>query len=132
MIRDHYAAIEAFFQAQGLDVYDADVNDMPSQKYAVVYLDNGRRTSRRLGFNPQQHARFEFMVRSVGGDAFQCRWVAERVARIVGHRLIVPGWSCRAVESVYSGTPTRDDDLATNITETIDGFAFDSAALASA
>ena len=132
MIREHYAAIEAFLQAQGLDVYDADVNDMPSQRYAVVYLDNGRRTSQRLGFNPQSHARFEFMVRSVGMDTAQCRWVAERVARIVGERLTVPGWQCRPVESVYSGTPTRDDDLATNITETIDGFAFDSAALASA
>ena len=132
MIREHYAAIEAFLQAQGLDVYDTDVNTMPSQRYAVVYLDNGRRTSRRLGFNPQSHARFEFMVRSVGMDATQCRWVAERVARIVGHRLDVPGWSCRPVEAIYSGSPVRDDDLAVNITETVDGFAFDSAALESA
>lgn len=129
MIREHFAAIEAFLAAQGLDVYDADVNVVPSQRYAVVYLDNGRRTSQRLGFNPQSHARFEFMVRSVGHDAFQCRWVAERVQRIVGQRLDVPGWSCRPVEAVYSGSPVRDDDLATNITETVDGFAFDSAAV---
>ena len=124
--RQPFPAIEAFLQAQGVrHVLDADVaGDIPTGGYVVVYLSDPLRRHHRM---PRRHElyRFELMVRSVGVDVQQARWLSERVDRLTDHILTVDGWSCRRIEPLYAGTPTRDDDLTVTVTEIIAGYGYD-------
>lgn len=124
-VADHFAAIESFLHDQGVvHVLDAEVDVIPAQGYVVVYLSDPLRHQHRM---PRRHERraFELMTRSVGRDARQARWISARVARLVDHRLDVPGWDCRRIEPRYAGSPVRDDDLTSTVTEIISGYGYD-------
>jgi len=123
--RDHQAALESAIKAQGVaHVFDSEVDTIPSQGYVVVYLSDPLRAQHRM---PRRHERygFEFMVRCVGRDARQARWLSERVDRLVDTALVVAGWDCRRIGPRYSGYPTRDDDLTSTVTEVVSGYGYD-------
>ena len=123
--RDHQAALEAAIKAQGVThVFDSEADTIPSQGYVVVYLSDPLRAQHRM---PRRHERygFEFMVRCVGRDARQARWLSERVDRLVDTALTVEGWDCRKIGPRYSGYPTRDDDLTSTVTEIVSGYGYD-------
>lgn len=123
--RQHFPAIESFLHAQGIThVLDAEVVDIPAGGYVVVYLNDPLRRQHRL---PRRHERyrFELMIRCVGTDPRQARWLSERVGRLVDHELVVDGWVCRRVEPLYTGHPMRDDDLTVTVTEIVSGYGYD-------
>jgi hypothetical protein len=124
-VRDHFAAIEAFLHDQGVtNVFDAEVEEIPTGGYVVVYLSDPLRQMHRM---PRRHEkyRFELMVRCVGRDARQARWISDRVNRLTDHVLAVPGWDCRRVEPLYAGHPSRDDDLTAAVVEIVSGYGYD-------
>ena len=123
--RDHQAALEAAVRAQGVvNVFDAEVSEIPTGGYVVLYLSDPLRAMHRM---PRRHERygFEFMVRCVGRDARQARWLSERVDRLVDTSLVVAGWDCRKIGPRYTGHPTRDDDLTSTVTEIVSGYGYD-------
>ena len=123
--RAHQAAIEAFLLAQGIpNVFDAEVPTIPTGGYVVLYLSDPLRHQHRL---PARHERFTFelMVRAVGRDVRQARWLSERVDRLTDHTLVVEGWECRRIGPRYSGFPGRDDDLTSTVTEIVSGYGYD-------
>lgn len=124
--RDHQSALEAALKAQGIaHVYDSEVvGTIPTGGYVVLYLSDPLRGQHRL---PRRHERynFEFMVRCVGRDARQARWISERVDRLVDTTLTVDGWECRRIWPRYNGAPTRDDDLTVTVTEIVSGYGYD-------
>ena len=124
--RDHQAALEAAVKAEGVtNVFDSEVGpDIPTGGYVVLYLSDPLRGQHRL---PRRHERYayEFMVRCVGRDARQARWISERVDRLVDTSLTVDGWECRRIGPRYAGYPTRDDDLTSTVTEIVSGYGYD-------
>lgn len=125
-VREHMAALAAAVEAEGVThVLDSDVGrEIPKAGYVVVYLSDPLRSQHRM---PRRHERygFEFMVRCVGRDARQARWLSERVDRLVDTSLTVAGWECRRIFPRYAGYPTRDDDLTSTVTEIVSGYGYD-------
>lgn len=73
----------AFWQAQGLTVFDGEPPSAPTAPYLCVYSDDGEYDADSLGVKPTS-ARWALRTLSVGVDGRQTRWVRDRARRIVG------------------------------------------------
>lgn len=91
------------------------------QRYAVVFIaPSTKRRPRYTG--GQSRTVYTVTVHSVGLDEDLALWVHERVDRLTGRVLVVPGYELWPVEFVTSRPPELDDDSPTPLWFTVTQF----------
>lgn len=90
-------------------VFDGDVQGRP-QRYVLVHSTRGLARTDRLAGGAPTRIRKSYWVHSVGASKGQADAVAEKVLqRLVGTRLVVPGWVCEPLTHEASEPTTKDD-----------------------
>lgn len=81
--------------------------------YVVVYVDSGVRSVERESSEQPTKADFRITTHSVGVDANQARYFAEKVmAQFLGWRPVVAGWAPQAVAHSRSQPVTADASVS--------------------
>lgn len=89
--------------------YSAGTDDPRPARYAVVFL--GRASKPRTRFSGGQWRDvYTVTVHSVGEDENLSFWVEERVAKLTGAKLTVPGRNVWPVQYTTGQPPSLDDD----------------------
>ena len=122
MIRAHRdvvkASLEADLPGSVFSSYSA-VKD--SKRYAVVFI--ARTSKPQLRYTSGQvRDVFTVTVHSVGVDEDSALWVQERVDRLTGRQLVVPGRRLQKVRYVTGRPPELDDDSTAPLWFTISQF----------
>jgi hypothetical protein len=115
VIRAHKAAVLARLRADpsmASNVIDGIVDPIAPvvlPPYVVVSMDSGRRTVERESSEQPTAAEFRIIIHSVGVDADQAGYFAERVmAQLLGWRPTVAGWAPQSMQHVRS-VPVQPD-----------------------
>lgn len=133
MIRAHKAAVLSRLRADPAmanNVIDGIVDPLAPvvpAPYVAVAMDSGRRTVERESSETPTSAEFRITIHSVGVDADQAGFFAERVmAQLLGWRPTVAGWAPQAVQHSRS-LPAQPDVTVNPATQYItDVFALTS------
>lgn len=80
-----------------------------TQRYAVVFVSKSAIQRARFSAGQTRDV-YTVTVHSVGMDEDLAFWVQERVDRLTGRKLIVPGRSVWPVEYITGRQPALDDD----------------------
>jgi len=81
--------------------------------YVVVYVDSGVRVVERESSEQPSRADFRITTHSVGVDANQARFFAEKVMdQFLGWRPVVTGWAPQAVAHSRSQPVTADTSIS--------------------
>lgn len=87
--------------------------------YVAVSMDSGRRTVERESSETPTAAEFRITVHSVGVDADQAAYFAERVmGQLLGWRPVVAGWAPQAVQH-FRSAPVQPDTSVNPATQYI-------------
>jgi hypothetical protein len=126
--RAHAAAVLALLDADpDLIVYDGEIPDAATGRYAVVYvttpLDRGPRLSAHMS-----HRLLTVAVMCVGDSPNECRWVAEKAqGRLRRVRPAVSGATCTPLQLVTAGQVAPDDSIEPPAWTATDVWQFSSA-----
>lgn len=81
--------------------------------YVVVYVDSGARSVERESSEQPTAAEFRIVTHSVGADANQARYFAEKVmTQFLGWRPTVTGWAPQAVSHSRSQPVQADTSVS--------------------
>lgn len=108
-MRAHRDAVIASLQADLPGSVFKSYSAADESRYAVVFIArSSKRRTRYVG--PQSQDVFTVTIHSVGSDEDSCLWVQERVDKLTGRRLVVPGRSLWPVEFITGQAANLDDD----------------------
>lgn len=115
MIRAHSAALAAFLQAQGVKVYVGEAGVLPDESveapdfpYAILVVPPPVSSTEHFT-NHRERNELDVTIGFHGLTLNSAQWVAERVMRLAGKKLVVEGWQPIA-ESVFASLPRLDRD----------------------
>lgn len=121
MIRAHRDAVIASLEADLPGAVFKSYAAASKARYAVVFVArSAKRRPRYLG--GQSRDVFTVTIHSVGSDEDLALWVQERVDKLTGRILHVPGRSLWPVEYITGQPPNLDDDSTSPLVFTVSQF----------